>query len=97
MKDKCIVTNRVSVDGCKIGYMYREQPYEMFADSGWRFFSGDEDEEYMSNPENSTIYSLEEVCKMDESIKGYLDSPCGTSYYKDENGNFIKEYDGDDY
>ena len=96
-KKRCLVTDKISEEGCKIGYMYREGSYNMFDDSGWRFFEGSEDEEYMSNPENSTAYTLEDVIKMDESILPYLDSEEGSSFYKDENGNFIKENSEDDY
>lgn len=39
--DGCFITDRVMVDGCKIGYMHREEP-DMPEDSGWRFFPGDE-------------------------------------------------------
>ena len=95
-KKGCLVTNRIIKDGKKIGYMYREQPYDMFDDSGWRFFSGDEDEEYIKEAENSTIHTIEEILKIDESIKEYLDAPCGSSYYK-EKGKFVEEYNGDDY
>lgn len=45
----CFAKDRILVDGCKVGYMYREEPdvdCEM-ADSGWRFTAGDESEEYM--------------------------------------------------
>ena len=91
LKKRCLITDKVSVEKKKIGYMFREEPSYIPNDSGWRFFEGTEDEEYMSNPENSTAYTIEEVLKMDDSIKPYLDSKVGTSYYKDENGNFIKE------
>ena len=90
-KKRCLVTDKVSVEKKKIGYMYREDPSYIPNDSGWRFFEGTEDEEYMSDSENSTAYTLEEVIKMDESILPYLDSDIGTSYYKDEKGNFILE------
>lgn len=91
LKQRCLITDKVSVEKKKIGYMFREEPSYIPNDSGWRFFEGTEDEEYMSDPENSTAYTLEEVLEMDDSIKSYLDSKVGTSYYKDENGNFIKE------
>ena len=53
----CFATDKILVDGCKVGYMYREQPdcdSEM-PDSGWRFTAGDECEEYMDNPNNLGI------------------------------------------
>ena len=94
-KKRCLVTDKISEEGLKIGYMYREEPSYIPNDSGWRFFEGSEDEEYMSDPENSTAYTLEEVIKMDDSILEYLDSDIGTSFYKDEKGNFILEQEND--
>ena len=44
--DGCIATNRITVEGCKVGYCYREKPDGDW-DSGWRFTAGDESEEYM--------------------------------------------------
>ena len=92
-KKRCLVTDKVSVEKKKIGYMYREEPSYIPNDSGWRFFEGSEDEEYMGDSENSTAYTLEEVIKMDDSIVPYLDSDIGTSYYKDKKGNFVLEHE----
>ena len=36
----CFASNRITIDGKKIKYMYRESP-EVEEDSGWRFFAGD--------------------------------------------------------
>ena len=35
----CMATDRITVDGLQIGYMYREDS-DLEKDSGWRFFSG---------------------------------------------------------
>lgn len=57
----CIATDRILVDGCRVGYMYREMPdYE--EDSGWRFLSGDESDDYLSDPQNSDVYDLNTIC-----------------------------------
>lgn len=37
----CLATNRIMVEGCKVGYCYREKPDDDW-DSGWRFTAGDE-------------------------------------------------------
>ena len=37
----CLATDRITVDGAPVGYMYRDQPTRP-EDSGWRFFAGDE-------------------------------------------------------
>ncbi len=43
--DGCIATDRITVDGLPVGYMYREKPEEGNPfegyDSGWRFTAGD--------------------------------------------------------
>ena len=41
--DGCIATNRIPVEGYKVGYCYRENPDGGW-DSGWRFTAGDESE-----------------------------------------------------
>jgi hypothetical protein len=33
----CMATDKLTVEGMKVGYMYREEPDSEF-DSGWRFF-----------------------------------------------------------
>ncbi len=33
----CIVSDRITKEGFKVGYMYREAPDEDNPDSGWRF------------------------------------------------------------
>ena len=41
----CIATDKITVEGFKIGYMYREKPNPKYPDSGWRFFQGEESDE----------------------------------------------------
>ena len=33
----CIASDRITVDGCRVGWCYRETPSENYPDSGWRF------------------------------------------------------------
>ncbi len=85
----CIATDRIVVDGCKVGYMYREEPdAESSWDSGWRFTAGDESDEYMNNPGNSGIYALNTICNYDEDVMNFLHSPYGNAYFRDEDGKF---------
>ena len=87
----CIASNRITIDGMKVGYMYRENPAgSNFPDSGWRFFAGDESEEYSDNPQNFKLYDLNTICNYDSSIIDFLDADYGTAFFK-ENGIFIKE------
>ncbi len=84
----CLATDRIMVDGCKVGYMYREKPDNTIPDSGWRFTAGDESAEYMTDPDKAGIYSLNTVCNVDPDIIPLLKSPYGTAFYRDENGQF---------
>lgn len=34
----CLASDRITVDGMRVGYMYREEP-DQDVDSGWRFFT----------------------------------------------------------
>ena len=91
----CMATDRIMVDGCKVGYMYREKPDDdtQFGkvDSGWRFFAGDESDEYANNADNVGIYTLNTLCNYDEDIVPFLNAPYNSAFARDENGNFIKE------
>lgn len=78
------------VDGEKIGYMCREYA-DHDGDSGWRFTAGDEDEEYMSNPENAGVYTLNAVANVDMDIIPFLNSPVGSGFFRDENGKLVKD------
>lgn len=53
----CFATDRITIEGDKIGYMYCESPTQDI-DSGWRFFAGDESDEYVNDPNNSSIYDI---------------------------------------
>ncbi|EHO51350.1 hypothetical protein HMPREF9099_01968 [Lachnospiraceae bacterium oral taxon 082 str. F0431] len=88
--DGCIASDRIMVDGEKIGYMCREYA-DHDGDSGWRFTAGDEDEEYMSNPENAGVYTLNAVANVDMDIIPFLNSPVGSGFFRDENGKLVKD------
>ncbi len=90
--DGCLATDRILVDGEPVGYCYREQPSEKVShDSGWRFFAGTEDEDYLSNPENAGVYTLNTLCNYCPDVAGILASPYGTAYFRDDSGTLVKE------
>ncbi len=79
IKGGCFASNKITVDGERVGYAYREEPSESFPeDSGWRFLAGSEDDEYTDNPENIGIFDLNTICNYDERIIQYLEKPVGT-------------------
>lgn len=86
----CIASDRLTVDGCKVGFMYREEPYQDGnPDSGWRFLAGDEDDEYMDNSENHGVYQVNTICNYDPEIIPFLNSAPGTAYIRDEKGQLV--------
>lgn len=87
----CIASDRITVDGCEIGYMYREDPTSNVPDSGWRFFAGDEDEAYINSAEKTGVYHLNTICNFDPKIIKFLHSPSGSAFFKDEKGEFRHE------
>ena len=95
--DGCIATNRITVEGCKVGYCYREKPDGDW-DSGWRFTAGDESEEYMDDPNNAGIYKLNTICNDDPDIIPLLRTPAPCAFERDENGVFqqIKDWKPDE-
>jgi hypothetical protein len=76
----CYATDKITVDGMKVGYMYREEPTQENPkwDSGWRFFSGTEDQDYVDNSDNTMIYRVNTIANYDNGIIPYLNLPYGT-------------------
>ena len=95
--DGCIATNRITVEGCRVGYCYREKPDGDW-DSGWRFTAGDESDEYMDDPNNAGIYGLNSICNDDPDIIPLLNTPAPCAFERDENGVFqqIKDWKPDE-
>jgi len=93
----CIATNRITVEGCKVGYCYREKADGDW-DSGWRFTAGDESDEYMDDPNNAGIYGLNTICNDDPDIIPLLNTPAPCAFERDKNGVFqqIKDWKPDE-
>lgn len=77
----CICTNRVAKDGLKVDYMYRVAT-DREADSGWRFFGGDEDSEYLGVAANSAVLSLGAVADCDPDVIPFLEIPPPCAFEK---------------
>ena len=89
----CLATNRITVEGCRVGYCYREEPDGDW-DSGWRFTAGDESDAYMDDPNNAGIYALNTICNDDPDIIPLLNTPASCAFERDGNGAFqpIKDW-----
>lgn len=73
----CKVSNKIMVEGMKVGFMYREEPDDN-NDSGWRFLSGTETQKYVDDDRNHQCVDIKTVSDLDPAITGYLDRPFGT-------------------
>ena len=82
-----LASKRLVDEKLSVGFMYRESG--SVKDSGWRFFAGDEEQNYVDNPDNIGVYDVLTILEIDGSIRPYLNAPVGDAYEKDENGRFV--------
>ena len=78
----CLVSDRITKEGYKVGYMYREEPDEGRPDSGWRFLAGNEDDEYMNDSSNCHVMAINTVCNYDPDIIPYIYSKIGSVFIR---------------
>ena len=86
-RGSCFVSDRITVDGAPVGYMYREDP-DNEIDSGWRFLAGDESQDYINNPDNLAIFEVNQIAKHDPDIVALLSAPSGSAFERTEDGHF---------
>lgn len=85
--DRCIATKTVTEQGEPVGFLYREAAV-FEHDSGWRFFSGDETDEYTDNPDNFVVCSMSDITRNNPDIVPLLTRPEGSAWELNENGEF---------
>lgn len=84
----CYATNKITMEGLKIGYMYKEMSDDA-NDSGWRFFSGVETLDYIDDANNIQIFDVNTIANYDNAIIPYLTAPVGAEYIRiNETDNF---------
>ncbi len=85
----CFATDMITVEGRKVGYMYREEP-DFDGDSGWRFMAGRESPEYMDDAAIIGIYDVNVVANYDPEIIPLLDAPVGSVFEREDGtGEFV--------
>jgi hypothetical protein len=89
----CFATDMITVEGKKVAFMYRKTP-ERDSDSGWRFMSGYESDEYMNEPEHQGIFDVNTIANYDADIIPFLASPIGTAFERqDGEGPLVRVQD----
>jgi hypothetical protein len=56
----CVASDRITVDGQLVGYMYRAAPHNEL-DSGWRLLAGDESNEHMRDSSRHGVYDINAI------------------------------------
>ncbi len=87
----CIATDRITVQGRKVGFMYRVEPTRA-EDSGWCFMAGDESQAYMDDPGNHGIYDVNTIANYDPEIVPLLDAPVGSAFERSGAGLVPVDY-----
>lgn len=88
------VSKKITKEGWKVGYMFRDDPDEDDEDdSGWQFFAGNEDDDYADDPENIEMVPVAAVAELDPDVLDYLGSPAGAGFVRVSSDEF-EEDDG---
>ena len=74
-----IATKLIAEHQKPVMFMYCEKPVNE-QDSGWRLFSGLEDQDYINDSNNSGIYHASTILKIDDSIADLLLQPIGAVF-----------------
>jgi len=88
----CVASDMITVEGRKVAFMYREDPDED-VDSGWRFVSGLESDEYMDDPDNHGLYDVNTIANYDPDIIEFLDAPVGSAFERKDGVGAFEEVD----
>lgn len=85
----CVASDKITVDGLKVGYMYRETPMNDI-DSGWRFMSGLESQEYADDSNNLMFYDVNTIANYDKHIIPYLHLAIGSELLRNDDDDTFR-------
>lgn len=89
----CYATDMITCGGSRVGFMYRETPDNQ-VDSGWRFTSGYESDQYINDPDNLAFYNVNTIANYDPDIMPFLDAPVGSAFERESGtGLFVEVHD----
>ena len=88
-RGSCVASDLITVQGLKVGFMYREPP-DGDLDSGWRFLAGVETQAYLDDAANLALYDVNTVANYDPDVIPLLDAPPGSAFARDGSGAFVE-------
>jgi len=90
-----LASRLVARDGQKVRFLYRELP-DGPEDSGWRIFSGSEDQAFADDPANIGLYDADTIARIDPDIIPLLQEPPPCAFERENAGDpFVRSADFD--
>ena len=77
MPNGCIVSNNILSEKGELKWCFRESPVNNM-DSGWRFLSSIDTDEYLADANNSSVCSLDTIVQIEPAILAVINLPVGT-------------------
>ncbi len=91
----CQISNLITINKKSINFLHREHPIDQH-DSGWRFLSGEEGDDYIENPENITTFNLNSIIDIDPDVMPLLNAPYCSAFERDQDtGEFVESFGND--
>ncbi len=94
-----IISKNITKNGVKAKWVFRE-PSSIKACNGWNIYSENDNQEYVSNPDNFEIVSAETIIKFVPALLMIFDASYGTDltliYEKDVVVGFVDTKNGQD-
>lgn len=84
-RGSCFASDRITVDGKKVGRMYREEPQRP-GDSGWTFLAGDESAAYVADARNFARPDVNTIANHDGDVIEFLDRAPGCEFVRGADG-----------
>lgn len=77
------VSKKITEEGWKVGYMIREEDEgEDERLSGWQFFAGNEDAQYLDQEDNVTLCPVGSIVCLDPAVSEHLAAAPGASFVR---------------
>ena len=90
-----IVSKKIREEGWKIGYGIRMEPTRD-GDSGWCFSVGNETEDYINDPQNLELWSINGVLSYAPELSDFISEPYGTAVVRSGHDEFETDAPGKD-
>ncbi len=88
-EDKLAIVTEKTLEAREINWVVRAPETDDEQDSGWRLFYGDEEEDYLQDPDNLYFMPLEEVLQFEPKLETVFAAAGGAFQYSAEQNAFV--------